>query len=444
MRQRVPAAAWRAPSKIDGERHQDLKNWVPPESSERCVLKRDLGCVSPLELRRRVFGWRMVANEMSEELPLETSTLMTCCDIDSTDRWALCGGADGCAHVFDLEGGGPSRKTGRCSAESRYICAASWHDVGLFATTTIDGKVTVWDASRLEEAVTWKVSQANGADVGGGHCRVAVACRDGSVRLCDPLSTRVSPLEVCASSSPATAVAWSRHSTHSVCVGRLDGSVQIYDVRSTSRPVATLDKHGDQTRVGRAHEREVVGVQFASCFVVTASRDGNLGLWDAISGSRIPTHLPKFPSLSRLSMASPNPLAPSEACVFVPVGDAVRVVDLNSGKDAQATPSIDGIVKACSLRPSKTQIFVVSDTDTVSLFQAPRTKLSSLLATPEDDPYSASLLTGPEEEIIELRRAVARARREDRERRLRDDEDDDNDQERPISRSRRRRTGASS
>lgn len=413
-RERVPPSAWRDASGERPVRLKTFERWLEPAPLERLLRERSLGRRSGTSVRRTVEGWFLLSTELVEDCTTVTKTGLTCCDIDKSGRFALAGGTDGRARLFDLERRLAANRPLRCGG-SLAVCAASWYpaDGGLFATACRDGTIGLWDARRLQRVRSWRLASIADGKAGGAFGLVAAACGDGALRLCDPRSPR--PTELAKLATAASAVAWARHSEHALCAAWGDRTCRLLDDRKG--PVAVLNRHGT-ANWGRAHDSTVVGIQYASRSVLTVAADGDAAMWDASSGAREPVHLPRFASpRPPLGMAAADPAEPHRALAFVPSDGAVLGVDLVNGSCDVACRA-PGRVTACSLRPCRPQLLVVDDQGHVSLCQVLRKSRLD-----EGESGSRSNLDAAESGLDELRRAVLRARRDARERRIREEED---------------------
>lgn len=312
------------------------------------VLERSLSLSATHRLRRCVQRSRIERLDLSTRTEIRSSHYggVLCLALDRQEcRYLLSGGTDGSIALYDLdEGAGKCRELGALSTShgdvarhSLAISSLEWYpeDSGAFVSSSLDGRVLVWDAETMSVAGEFqlgaKVQQAC-TRAEAGRAVVACALSDDTIRLCD--TTTMDSCHVLYGHKDAvTGVAWSPNNQHHLSSCSCDGTLKIWDVRkggsqgelmafdwhqdhtatarsvfggqaagvgvagrasrapgeaSSTRPLLRMDRSREQA--AKAHDGAIMSIKYSSCgnYLVSSGNDRKVRLWAADTGALAP------------------------------------------------------------------------------------------------------------------------------------------------------------
>ncbi|XP_026721364.1 DNA excision repair protein ERCC-8 isoform X2 [Athene cunicularia] len=219
----------------------------------------------------------------------------------------LSGGSDGIIVIHDLE---------NLSGEPQYTCKAihlvgrghpyvhrfsvetvQWYprDTGLFTSSSFDKTLKIWDTNVLQPADTFNfegtVYSHHMSPVATNHTLIAVGTKNPDVQLCDLKSGSCSHI-LQGHKQEVLAVSWSPHDEYVLATASADSRVKLWDVRSSSGCLITLDQHnGEKSQASSeaantAHDGRVNGLCYTSdgLHLLTIGTDHRMRLWNSFTG----------------------------------------------------------------------------------------------------------------------------------------------------------------
>ncbi|ORX74214.1 WD40 repeat-like protein [Linderina pennispora] len=241
--------------------------------------------------------------------------------LDSIDsRYLLSGGADRSVHLLDLDANGDTKHMIKSMAQAAChdsaVSCVSWYavDTGMFATSSYDGTVKVWDTNAMAVAASFDLNarvEMHAMSPTGAHALIAAATQAKSLRLGDLRTGAFAqeldiPMQMC--------VAWSPRDPFVLASGGQDGRVHLWDVRRADTHVSDF----------AAHTKCVNSLLFAEHGAQIAS----FGLDDKVSVWNVQDTAQQAVQMCRTSSQTDG-----SDLLFVPCEDrVVRVVDLAEGR----------------------------------------------------------------------------------------------------------------
>ncbi|KAI8867250.1 WD40 repeat-like protein, partial [Ramicandelaber brevisporus] len=293
------------------------------------------------------------------------------CRFSPDGRHFVSGGADRSIIVWPTFGLGSSESVGYrlghgpSEGHRGAVTDVAWSPDGeCVYSSSGDGFAAMWDAQTGERLARFKCGEVSFRNAKSNtpsmQDLVASASDDGVMRIWD---TRVAgnPVQSFTHSYPLTAVANSQtNSAGAVFFGGIDGSIQVYDVRSRS-VVDTFEGHTDT----------ISGLSFIpgniGSFVLSSSMDSSLRLWDTSPftfgehNSRMKT------ALSGAKLSGPEQILSKPGASFdgelVACGGADRVVTIwrtSNNKAIHRFSGHRGCVTAVDIHPSESIILSAS------------------------------------------------------------------------------------
>jgi WD40 repeat protein len=207
---------------------------------------------------------------------------------NATERFLLAGTVDGTVCAFDSLGfrdredmstvsdifasnrryrnENTDKKVRTSEGHAKSVSAVAWypHDSNCFFSGSFDGTVKLWDASRVEVAITYNScsSSSSGSNNNGGSVEaaqrirdvslslsshlnndlVAIATDEANVNLWDPGSNVVAMVFAKAHPAGCSKIAWSKENAFSVITCGFEGRCAVWDARRCAIPLFSMDR----------------------------------------------------------------------------------------------------------------------------------------------------------------------------------------------------------
>jgi len=197
-----------------------------------------------------------------------TKTLFFCCNFDSTAQYAVSGGQDDTAFVWETATGNTKFE---CTGHSESVIAASFsHDSKYVATADMNGLIQVWEMESASQVwsfdcseVTWLqwLHKENSLIVGStdGTCLVKWNVPEGDTSFFPPTGFGTSAGCICLNDEK-------------VAIGYSDGTVKLWNLKDQSLVGTVMGALG--------HRSSITSVKFHpdNALIVTGSEDGTAKL----------------------------------------------------------------------------------------------------------------------------------------------------------------------
>jgi DNA excision repair protein ERCC-8 len=153
---------------------------------------------------------------------------------------------DGNVRCFNIDNTSNTALLSMTRSHQMPATSVNWYpDGGIFVTTSLDGSCKVWDATCLQEAISFDLgSPVNCHDISTvsvSHSLIACATLDNAIRLCD-LRTGSTAQSLSEHSESVLQVKYSPFDEYLLCSSSLDGCIILYDIRSSRAPLGTLTR----------------------------------------------------------------------------------------------------------------------------------------------------------------------------------------------------------
>ncbi|XP_071851733.1 DNA excision repair protein ERCC-8-like [Apostichopus japonicus] len=345
--------------------------------AERCRGTKHSSVLSVAEVTRRTYSLELSKNKDVQRIHMSSVNSL---DLDPVDyRYLLSGGGDGVIAIYDvltkpvvkeftcpyLCGIGRSNE----SVHKRSVETVQWypHDTGMFVSSSMDGKVKVWDTNALIPAEEFVINQAiyshHISPIATQHCLIAVGSMSSKIKLCD-LKTGSSTHILKGHKDAILSVQWSNKEEFLLASGSRDGKILLWDVRHASGCLKTLDRHNGEKResissVKTAHNGDVSGLCFTDegLFLLSFGTDDRLRLWDIASGKNTLVNFGSVVNESGKSVKIACSTTSNPSAAFIPTVNDVDVYDLQNGEMVYDLKGHYHKVNCCVFHPHLQELY---------------------------------------------------------------------------------------
>ena len=413
-------------------------------------MRRSLSSTATRAFRRQVGRTRIERLDLSTNVEIRSSHHggISNLSLDTQDcRYLLSGGADGSIALCDLDAGvGAIEAMAASHAEpARHtlsVCSLEWYpeDSGAFLSSSLDGRVLVWDTNVFAVAGEFqlgkRIHHASTRAPRMGSGVIACALSDATIRLCDTL-TMDSCHVLHGHKDAVMCVAWSPNNLNQLASCSRDGSLKVFDVRKggSQGELLSFDWHQDHTATAatmfggkaaavgisnlswkqelgsgppllqmdrakelaaKAHVGAIMSIKYTPCgnFLVSSGNDRKVRLWAADTGALSPINYELQSNISSLpySMEIASFSCSGDDLLLYPNGKSgdIAVVPLHSpsGRAIKVLKGHVASVTSIVYRQSLNQIVSGGRDGMIYLWDAPtkdyasETKSTRALATP--------------------------------------------------------------
>jgi WD40 repeat protein len=180
----------------------------------------------------------------------------------------------------------PNCVTGNMAPVSA-VTEAIWYpsDLGLFATTGMDGIARIWDTHRFQVSFSFSSLSSGPLVCGAFYANIlAIGTSDpASIRLCDLASGAALQRFIGHGGHPVNQLVWLDANTI-LSAGSFDRSLIVWDLRKQG-----ILQHLQARGLETAHEDTILAILFKPPFIYSWSRDSVLRRWSSMSLSEIET-----------------------------------------------------------------------------------------------------------------------------------------------------------
>lgn len=353
-----------------------------------CGIKHS-SVLSSAEVTRRTYSLEL--SKTKDVQRVHASSVNTL-DLDPVEsRYLLSGGGDGVVAIYDVQSK-PVVKEWTCQylcgvgrsnqfVHKRSVETVQWypHDTGIFLTSSMDGKLKVWDTNALIPAEEFVIDKAvyshHISPVATQHCLIAVGSMSSKIKLCD-LKTGSSSHILKGHKGPVVSVQWSNKEEFLLVSGSRDGKVLMWDVRQASSCLKSLDQHnGEKTAsissVDTAHTGDVNGLCFTDdgLFLLSFGTDDRLRLWDIASGKNTLINFGKVVNDSGKSVKIACSVGSNPSAAFIPSTNDVDVYDLQNGEMVYDLKGHYHNVNCCTFHPHLQELYTGGNDSNVLVWE---------------------------------------------------------------------------
>ena len=326
---------------------------------------RSQGLLSPDFLRNGVRRTRLMelAPSPFRDIPIAPTALFHA-DLDNEDRYLLTSEFDGQLRIVDLltTSSNGVRREARVVADTRRGADpggathrgpvnVQWYpaDNGIFLTGgKTDGKLQLWDANELRVAEKFEMDgniHSHHSSKIASHQMVAVATDRSHVRLVDLKSgANVHELRNGHKSGPVLACRWSNRRESFLVSGDGNGSIVLWDVRSSKSFLKKLDyndfKKSKRELSGKAHDGKVISLRFADdgLSLYSLGTDFKVRKWCLNTGCNMKAKFPRIAQASLLTVGANHLFIPTKSSVYVLNAQEEKAVgSLDNGHESDSS-----------------------------------------------------------------------------------------------------------